>query len=358
MKRVISALLVSIALILCACAQQKEEVLVSPPPKESPHIFITETPQVQQTFTPLPTPTGKDVFTFAGVSGEDKETLTSAYYGLRDAMRNGDREYVADMIDYPIWVYEFEEPLWIEDKQVFLQYYDQIFTKHFVEVLSNLEINWDYFMVSDYGIYILHSDDISYTMIVFDEQRKGRITRISYYETDPSGTTEVWSTWTPCPTITNTPKYSNATATATPYWFSIAAGTEREMSTYYGTWIITRYESTKDPDFYYDVNFPGTQIGRKIQFLPGEVIVDADFLYNNGVDQTHIIYSVVGLEYYWYDNYINPLPSDHPDKRDDPLFILVDIDRDSNMYEFEVTKSSRLVISSDGYWFFLDKMSN
>jgi len=382
MKKPILVVLLIIGILLCSCNLRpffydpKTPTLSSPTKSPS----YSDTPFPSSTMTPSPsltntiqlselspeiTPTFNNRYFWAGLTDEQAIIEDNAIMGLINAVKNGDKEYVADMIDYPIWMTVSDGQYWIANKQDFLSRYDKYFTGHFKEIFSNMDLSDKYIEASYHGIFIVNEDDLSYTRIGFSYESIGKIYRIEYdekalitpYTQYPSNTPS--DTFTP----TNTPigginGYRSPTPTFTPYWFKFSNNNEHDLSTYLGTWAISRYEHMELFQCENHDDEANAMIGKKVTFLPQRVISEPGFFFDpNPENLDHIVYDWEDMDIFESKDNI-PLPDDHPEKMKDPIFFGVYIDRMGTLYDFEVTKNGRLVFSTGCIYYFLDKVSN
>lgn len=153
------------------------------------------------------------------------------------------------------------------------------------------------------------------------------------------------------PTFTLSPR-PTSTLTNTPQKTSTPTQNPTDFSTYYGTWTITRYEHYWMSAFLTD-EYAESQIGKKMELTSTELQFDDDFLWLSSKHCTSASYSWATLDEFYGHGWQALLPSESPEKRDDLLFL--DLYCDGKMVTgFEVSKTGKLVVYYDDYWFFLD----
>jgi len=145
----------------------------------------------------------------------------------------------------------------------------------------------------------------------------------------------------PTDTLTSTPQ---STSTATP--------NPGDITGYYGVWTITRYEHPRMSLMLTD-EYAESQIGKTIELTSTEIRSDDDFLWIENKYCANASYNWTTIDDFAGHAWQALLPMDNPDKREDLLFIDVNCDG-NNVTGFEVSKTGKLVIFYDGYWFFLD----
>lgn len=324
-------LIVLCAFFLSACNSQKIDstpLLTAPSPSQTVstplRYYFTPTPKI----LPSITATFENRYLTAGLTDDQAKMFDSELLELKEAGKMGDKEFIADLIDYPIWLGTMDGNLWVDNRNDFLNYYDKYLIGHFEEVLANLEFTDDYIFASYHGLFIMHYDDFSGTTILFSNNPLGKIMRIDYGEFQKEIPVELIPTETPTFSITNTPYHGELTPTITftPYWFASVPKDEKAIGTYLGTWMITRYEPYNFSYCNQDFNFASSQIGKKITLSADEVDMDDNFLFSGG-NQDHIIYEWVDLDYFTYKDIGIPLPDNHPDRMSNPLFLDIEIDR-------------------------------
>lgn len=374
-KKIFLITAIGLLLFMSACTQAKQWVEVTVQMTDLPTRTLTLSPTLTQTAsdtpTPTPTPTLLPGITPTwfnryrdswGATDAQAKVMDAALMRFKEAAVNGDKETMADMIDYPIWVLGQDDWVWVANKQDFINLYDQVFTAHFREVMSHFDFNGDYLFVSYHGFFIMHYDDMSDTEVLFDNSLNGKIVRLIYGEFSPDKVTLEIPSITPTRTFTATPigglnAYRSATPTPTPYWFATTQPNLNSIFTYFGTWVITRYESTDKEYCQGDENYASDEVGRKVELLPDSVQFPDEFLMHEKRLQDHIVYQWLDQEDYDY-KYGNSLPDSNPDKMKNPLYLGVYIDRMGELMKFEVTQSGRLVINDSCFFFYLDKVSS
>jgi hypothetical protein len=327
-------------------------------PTLTPKPTLTRTPTNVYTKTPSPTPTWSNRYR-ALVSDEVAKVMDTAFLGLKKAAQTNDREYLANMINYPIWVDAGGKSIWIETKQDFFNNFDKIYPPHVLEVLSNITLDDDYIFASWRGIWLLHHDDIGSVQIFFTNEFNGKIDGIDYWGSFNEGTPDNSTyTLTPQPktaTPTFDPKVSSTpTLTATPYWFPTTKPNMNSVFSYFGTWTITSF--MKIDTFYcenpaYD---PADFIGQSIELLPDTVKRSEGFLNDMNTELVDINYVWMGMG--WVDKYFYMLPDDYFDKQTTtPVLVIMQANK-YVVYKAQITKSDRLVLQDGCYFYFLDKV--
>jgi hypothetical protein len=96
-----------------------------------------------------------------------------------------------------------------------------------------------------------------------------------------------------------------------------------------------------------------SQIGKTIELTSTEIRSDDDFLWLENKYCASASYNWATIDDFTGHAWQILLPGDNPDKREDLLFFDVKCNG-NNVIGFEVSKTGKLVLFLDGYWFFLD----
>jgi hypothetical protein len=96
-----------------------------------------------------------------------------------------------------------------------------------------------------------------------------------------------------------------------------------------------------------------SQIGKTIELTSTEIRADDDFLWLENKYCANATYDWATIDDFTGHAWQALLPRDNPDKRENLLFFDVNCDG-NNVIGFEVSKTGKLVLFFDGYWFFLD----
>lgn len=162
------------------------------------------------------------------------------------------------------------------------------------------------------------------------------------------------STLTPTLSFTPppTPTVPTVTLTNTPQRTSTPDPKARNFATYYGVWTITRYEHPEMSVFLTD-EYAESQIGKKMELSATEMRFDNDFLWSSTKYCANASYDWATPDDFMGHGWQALLHSDNPEKRDDLLFLDVNCDGEE-IAGFEVSRTGKLVIYYDSYWFFLD----
>lgn len=357
MKRVflVIALIITISASACSINQPLITNTNTPEPTATFTIEPTETP----TLTPSPIPF-QSLCRFAGATDEQAVVIEKAILDFVDAVKNDDKEYVAEMIVYPTWVTIDDEPINIVSKYEFINYYDSIITENLKNSLSLLELNDEYIFSSWRGICLLHHDEKGQYQIWLSPNYDGKFSSITYYDFTKITPDTPIPTYTD--TATKTPRTPGApiilaspTPTNTPYQFTLTSQNEKFFSTYYGVWIITHYEY-RGFSVFGSNEFADSQIGKKIELLSNEVNVDEGFLWLSKTSYKKVSYGWAEDSDFIGGGWQVLLPDENPDKHIGLLYLDFYYNDGYPFFGAEVTKTGRLVVFYDGYWFFLDKV--
>lgn len=357
MKRIFLAVALIITISTSACSINQP--LISNTTTPEPTATFTIEPTITPLLTPSPIPF-QNLYVVAGATDEQAVVIEKAILDFVDAVKKDDKEYIAEKMIYPTWLTIDNEPVKITSKYEFIIYYDSVFTENFKNSLSLVELNSEYIFSSWRGICLLHHDEKGQFQIWVSSNYDGKFTSITYYDftkitpNTPIPTYTVTSTKTPqipwAPTIQTSP-----TPTNTPYQFTLTSKNEKSFSTYYGVWIITRYEY-RGFSVIGSNEFADLQIGKEIELLSNEINVDKDFLWLSKTSYKKVSYDWAEESDFVGSGWQALLPDDNPDKHNGLLFLHFYYNDGYPFLGAEVTKTGRLVIFYDGYWFFLDKV--
>jgi hypothetical protein len=157
--------------------------------------------------------------------------------------------------------------------------------------------------------------------------------------------------YTPTVIATVTPHKQESTNTSTP------TSEVRDISMFYGHWVITRWEHYRMSAGLTD-EYANSQIGNGVSLTDTQITFDDDFLWLSKK------YNCSNATYRWATRYdfMNGvwqllLPDESPSKRQNELLAVFINCQGKNFLEFEVAKSGEIVIYYDCYWFFLEKKS-
>ncbi|MBA4383643.1 MAG: hypothetical protein C0410_02810 [Anaerolinea sp.] len=362
-------MVVTLIIVISACSCSSDQKLFSGTATANPTLTFTKVPTATETqtveptktrmFTQTPTPF-QNLYWMAGATDAQSKVMDKAILDFVNAVKKDDKEFVAGMMVYPTWLTIDDEPTKVTNKNEFMKYYDSVFTENLKNSLSQLKLNNDYIFATYRGICLMHDDEKGLFQIWFSSEYDGKITWITYGDYTKKNPVTAIPTYTLVPTKTPQPPgvlivQSSPTPTITPYWFTLSDKNEKSYSTYYGIWIITRYEYRGSSAFGTN-EFADSQIGKKIELLANEITVDKDFLWFSKT-------SYKNASYGWADenDFINGgwqvlLPDENPDKHQGLLFLDFYYNNGYALTGMEVSKTGRLVIFDDGYWFFLDKV--
>jgi len=162
--------------------------------------------------------------------------------------------------------------------------------------------------------------------------------------TSETSTLPVTSSFVPTVTPKNTP---HSTSTPTP--------NASVFSTYYGIWTITRYEHDGLSVFLTD-EYAESQIGKKMELTSTEIRFDNDFLWPSTSYCVDASYDWETIDDFTGHAWQALLSLKNPEKRADFLFLDVSC-KGKEIMGFEVSKTGKLVVYYDSYWFFLDPKS-
>jgi hypothetical protein len=120
----------------------------------------------------------------------------------------------------------------------------------------------------------------------------------------------------------------------------------------YGNWVITRYDgdSVMTADKY-----AKSQIGKKIQLLAHEYRVDKDFLWLSNSYCANASYKWQSTDDFIGNGWQALLPEENIEKRDGVLLFINLECKNETQVGFEISKTGKLIIYYDGFWFFLDR---
>lgn len=324
----------------------------------SPTIILTATPskEISPTTEPTATIPTANFFTAVGATDEQALVMNTAISNLIQAGKNDDRETIADYLEYPLWVGDFEDRVWIENKQAFLSSYDSLLGKYFTQALSEVKFNRYYLNVSYMGVKLWFTNDYSNVRISFSNKLNGKINGIGYVGVDvpirAQTSSTIQSTSTPFPTIEGT---TSTNATSTPYWFPETDPNLNSIFTYFGTWVVSKVEFVDYGNCNVTVEDGQSEIGKKIELLPDQIRDKSGVFWSPEELYTHVLYSWEE-EAGYRSKYTKTLPEDHPDRMVKPIFIHIAIDRSGGLIDLEVTKSARLVVNKYCFYYFLDKV--
>ena len=157
---------------------------------------------------------------------------------------------------------------------------------------------------------------------------------------------------TPSLTLSPIPTVPTGTLTITPQSTSIVTPNARNLADYYGVWTITRYEhprmSIAPTDAYAE-----SQIGKTMELTKTEMRFDKDFLWLSNKYCANASYDWATVDEFVGSGWQALLPFENPEKREDLLFLNVNCNG-KMVTGFEVSKTGKLVVYYDGYWFFFD----
>jgi hypothetical protein len=114
----------------------------------------------------------------------------------------------------------------------------------------------------------------------------------------------------------------------------------------------TRYEHP-GMSFFLTDEYAESQIGKKMELTSTEMRFDEDFLWLSNKYCANASYDWATSDEFIGSGWQALLPSENLEKRDDLLFLNVNCDG-KMVTGFEVSKTGKLVVYYDDYWFFLD----
>jgi hypothetical protein len=131
-------------------------------------------------------------------------------------------------------------------------------------------------------------------------------------------------------------------------------GDEAQISSYYGDWVVMRYEHYGTSAFATD-EYADKQIGKGMQLQATEIKFDDGFLgYSAGDNCSSVTYKRATQDEFVGHGWQALLPEESPEKREGDLLFFDVYCSGKMLLGFEISKTSDIVIYVDQYWFFLE----
>lgn len=126
------------------------------------------------------------------------------------------------------------------------------------------------------------------------------------------------------------------------------------VANYFGTWRIKRFAKLGFGSAGLTDRYAEGQIGKAVALSGTSAYFDKDFLWRGGKRCEHPTYKWAAYDEFIGHGHQALLPADHPDRRDDLLFLDVDCEG-RGLFGCEITVKGECVAYYDGYSFFLAK---